>query len=299
MSASTPSVYEVDRAATGESGRGAFLIGYDVESRDPAVTGAFLRRALAIHEATGVPATLFLTGRTVERNREALRPLAAHPLFDFQQHTYHHVLLKSVCIEDPVDGLRFFRAGSLEQIREEVRLTSALLRDEFGLSCTGLTGPYAYYRGLVDRPDILEILWAEGIRFTRTWGRDARDWQPVPLEVQPFWYRVQGFPELLEVPLHGWQDISLRKSVGWANHEAFLAGVFPYLERAAARGLTFSYCTHDHSSTRDDPEMAITWALLRRARDLGLETPSYAAYYRRALERRPGCGREGGAQAGA
>jgi hypothetical protein len=271
MGASTPSVYEVDRAATGEPGRGAFLIGYDVESRDPAVTGAFLRRALAIHEATGVPATLFLTGRTVERNREALRPLAAHPLFDLQQHTYHHVLLKSVCIEDPVDGL----------------------------SCTGLTGPYAYYRGLVDRPDILEILWAEGIRFTRTWGRDARDWQPVPLEVQPFWYRVQGFPELLEVPLHGWQDLSLRKTVGWANHEAFLAGVFPYLERAAARGLTFSYCTHDHSSTRDDPEMAITWALLRRARALGLETPSYAAYYRRALERRPGCGREGGAQAGA
>ena len=114
----------------------------------------------------------------------------------------------------------------------------------------------------------------------------------MPLEVQPFWYRVQGFPELLEVPLHGWQDLSLRKAVGWANHEAFLAEVFPYLERAAARGLTFSYCTHDHSSTRDDPEMAITWALLRRARDLGLETPSYAAYYRRALERRPGCWRE-------
>jgi hypothetical protein len=51
------------------------------------------------------------------------------------------------------------------------------------------------------------------------------------------------------------------------------------MERAAAEGLVFSYCTHDHSSTREDPEMRITAALLRRARDLGMATPTYAAYY--------------------
>lgn len=258
---------------------GTFLIGYDTESNDPAVTGPFLRRAQEIHEGTGVPATFFLCGRTIERNLEALRPLAHHPLFDFQQHTYNHVLLKSVCIEDPQEGTRFFRGGTLEQIRDEVHRTSSLLRDAFGLPCIGLTGPYAYYRGLVDRPDILEILWDEGIRFVRTWGRNERDWQPVDLGVQPFFYQIQGFPEVLEVPLHGWQDISLRKTVGWTNHAAFLDGVYPYMERAAAEGLTFSYCTHDHSSTRDDPQMAITEALLRRAKALGLQTVSYADYY--------------------
>jgi hypothetical protein len=262
-----------------EAGRGTFLIGYDVESGNPDVTRPFLRRLQEIHETTGVPATLFLCGRTVERNVEALCPLAGHPLFDLQQHTYNHVLLKTVCIEDPQEGMRFFRAGTLDQIRDEVRRTTALLRDTYGLACAGLTGPYAYYRGLMDRPDILEILWDEGIRFTRTWGRNERDWQPVPLEVQPFFYALQGFPQLLEVPLHGWQDISLRKTVGWANHDAFLAGVYPYMERAAAEGLVFSYCTHDHSSTREDPDMRITAALLRRARDLDLATPTYAAYY--------------------
>jgi peptidoglycan/xylan/chitin deacetylase (PgdA/CDA1 family) len=275
-------VYDADRAFPAGAG-GAFLIGYDVESSDPAVTGAFLRRALAIHEASGVPATLYLCGRTIERNREALRPFAAHPLFDLQQHTYNHILLKSVCIEDPAAGLRFVRGGTLSEIRDEVRRTSALLAESFGLPCSGLTGPYAYYRGLVDRPDILEVLWEEGIRFLRTWGRNERDWQPVDLAVQPFWYRLQGFPALLEVPLHGWQDISLRRSVGWGAHDAFLAGVYPYLEQAAAGGLTCSYCTHDHSSIREDPEMAITAALLRRARDLGLEAMTGAAYYQRAL----------------
>jgi hypothetical protein len=276
---STASTTPAGAKTTPDEGRGTFLIGYDVESADPGVTRPFLRRLQAIHEATAVPATLFLCGRTVERNLDALRPLAGHPLFDFQQHTYNHVLLKSVCIEDPNQGLRFFRGGTLEQIRDEVHRTSALLHDAFGVDCIGLTGPYAYYRGLVDRPDILEILWDEGIRFTRTWGRNERDWQPVPLEVQPFRYAVQGFPAVLEVPLHGWQDISLRQTVGWAEHGAFLDGVYPYLDRAAADGLTFSYCTHDHSSTREDPQMAITDALLRRSRALGLTTMTYAAYY--------------------
>jgi peptidoglycan/xylan/chitin deacetylase (PgdA/CDA1 family) len=263
--------------------RGTFLIGYDVESANPDVTRPFVRRAQQIHEETGVPATFFFCGRTIEKNVDALRPLAAHPLFDFQQHTYNHVLLKTVCIEDPQEGMRFFRGGTLDQIRDEVRRTSDLLRDAFGVTCTGLTGPYAYYRGLMDRPDILDVLWEEGIRFTRTWGRNERDWQPVPLEVQPFFYELQGFPALLEVPLHGWQDISLRKTVGWANHQAFLDGVYPYLERAAREGLVFSFCTHDHSSTREDPEMRITAALLHRARALGLETPTYPGYYERRL----------------
>lgn len=266
-------------ATNGTAGHGTFLIGYDVESGNPDVTRPFLRRAQQIHEATGVPATFFLCGRTVERNVEALRPLAAHPLFDFQQHTYNHVLLKSVCIEDPQEGTRFFRAGTLEQIRDEVRRTTVLLREACGVDCAGLTGPYAYYRGLTDRPDILEILWEEGIRFTRTWGRNEHDWQPVPLEVQPFYYELQGLPGMLEVPIHGWQDISLRKTVGWANHQAFLDGVYPYMERAAEEGLVFSYCTHDHSSTRDDPEMHITESVLRRARDLGMAAQTYAAYY--------------------
>ncbi len=271
-------VVDAHRAAQ-PAANGTFLIGYDVESGNVDVTRPFLRRVLEIHEATGVPATFFLCGRTVALNRDELRPFARHPLFDLQQHTYNHVLLKSVCIEDPDEGVRFFKGGTLDQIRDEVRRTSDLLRDEYGVECRGLTGPYCYYRGLVDRHDILQILWEEGIRFTRTWGRNERDWQPVELDVQPFWYAPQGFPAVLEVPIHGWQDISLRKTVGWTNFQGFLDGTFPYMERAAHEGLTFSFCTHDHSSTREDPGMQITESILRRATALGMDTTTYAAYH--------------------
>ncbi|HET7768430.1 MAG TPA: hypothetical protein VFN74_06605 [Chloroflexota bacterium] len=87
-------------------------------------------------------------GRTIERNRDELRPLAEHPLFDFQQHTYNHVLLKTVCIEDPQEGMRLFRGGTLEQIREEVSRTTAPLRKAVELGMERCT--YAdYYRRAV------------------------------------------------------------------------------------------------------------------------------------------------------
>ena len=74
-----------------------------------------------------------------------------------------------------------------------MRKTSALLAEHLGVQCIGLTGPWCYYRGLRDRPDILQVLWEEGIRFTRTDGRNERDWHPVSLDLQPYWYDA-GLP---------------------------------------------------------------------------------------------------------
>jgi hypothetical protein len=65
---------------------GTFLIGYDVESSDPAVTGAFLATARRVHEELGAPCTLFVVGRTLRQQPEAFAALVEHPLFDLQQH---------------------------------------------------------------------------------------------------------------------------------------------------------------------------------------------------------------------
>ena len=52
--------------------------------------------------------------------------------------------------------------------------------------CIGLTGPWCYYRGLRDRLDILQVLWEEGLRFTRADGRNEHDRHPVAIDVQPY-----------------------------------------------------------------------------------------------------------------
>jgi len=167
----------------------------------------------------------------------------------------------------------------LSQIEDEVGRTSDLIRRYFGRECTGITGPYAYYRGLADRPDILEILHGLGIRFTRTYGRDHHDFQPVSFDIQPFRYAPQGFPDMLEFPIHGWQDVYWREMNGWGNLRGYREYLEECLSRTAEQGLTWSYGSHDWSSIREDPDMTVMRSLLRSADLIGVPTISYLEYY--------------------
>src|SRR3954470_15248926 len=106
---------------------GTMLIGYDVEWRGEGdVTPWFLDQARSLHNRLGVPATLFLVGQTLERWVPQFQAIAGDPLFDIQQHTYSHRLLKTVYIEDG-RSVRVERGVTVEVTREEVRKTSALL----------------------------------------------------------------------------------------------------------------------------------------------------------------------------
>lgn len=259
---------------------GTMLIGYDVEWwGEGDVTPHFLDQARRVHNRLDVPATLFIVGRTLERHVPEFQAIAADGLFDLQQHTYSHQLLKTVYIDNG-ESIRVVRGVSVEETRQEVRKTSQLLRDHLGVQCIGLTGPWCYYRGLRDRPDILEVLWDEGIRFTRTDGRNEKDWHPVPLDLQPYWYDHLGFPEMLEIPIHGWHDSTIRAEVlGWEDLDGYVESVKPYIDQAAEEDRVFSLCQHDWTSVREDPEMRATEAILQYARDRGLRFSSYRDYY--------------------
>jgi peptidoglycan/xylan/chitin deacetylase (PgdA/CDA1 family) len=259
---------------------GTMLIGYDVEWRgEGEVTGRFLKRATALHNELGVPATLFVVGQTLEQCIPQFQAVVEDPLFDLQQHTYSHQLLKTVYIDDG-KSIRIMRGVGLEEIRREVRQTSRLLREHLGVECIGLTGPWCYYRGLRDRPDILQVLREEGICFARTDGRNERDWHPVSMDLQPYWYDPLGFPEMLEIPIHGWHDNTLRAEVlGWENLNGYVESVKPYIDRAAAEDKVFSLCQHDWSSIREDPEMRATEALIRYARAQDVKLLSCRDYY--------------------
>jgi peptidoglycan/xylan/chitin deacetylase (PgdA/CDA1 family) len=262
----------------------AFLLGYDVEHQDPAITREFLSRAVQLHREFDFPATFFVLGETLERNVEQFRQIVGDPLFDVQQHTYTHKPLKTL-VQRNSSGVTLIQGGSLERIRDEVTRTNELLASSLAVRCTGLTGPYTYYRGLSDRPDILEILWDCGIRFLRTDGRNHDDWQPVSFDVQPYTYELQGFPQLLEFGIQGWADCLLREEIGWDNHEGYLAELRANLELVVSRDLDWSYLQHDWSSLRADPELQLTEALLRMVREAGATPETYAAYYERTVAR--------------
>lgn len=266
---------------------GTFLIGYDVEHLgEDEVTAPFLRQMQMLHNELQAPATLFIVGMTLERHIPDFQRIAADPLFDIQQHTWSHQLLKTVHIDDG-KSIRVVRGIPLPEIRTEVLRTTDLIRNVLHKECTGITGPYNYYRGLRDRPEILETLYDCGIRFTRCDGRNAQDWHPVLMDLQPYWYDCHGFPDVLEIPIHGWHDCVYRDEViGWDDLEGYVDSVTPYLDRAAARDEVFSLCQHDWSSIRADPEMRATAALVRYAQERGIRILSYSDYYQEQLAAR-------------
>jgi peptidoglycan/xylan/chitin deacetylase (PgdA/CDA1 family) len=254
---------------------GTFLIGYDVEATDPEVTRAFLAAARRAHEDLDAPCTLFVVGRTLRQSPAAFSALLGHRLFDLQQHTETHLRLKTVYQQGP-DGVSVFRGGSPEEVRADVAAAQRTFEALLGFRPIGLTGPYNYYRGLCDRPDLVEIVHDEGIRLLRCWGRDAHDWQPTPA-FSPFPLTALGFPDVWEYGIHGWQDCILRRELGWADLDGYFDRLGADLDRVAAADGVFSYCQHDWSSIRDDPEMTLTRRILARARERGMRIVGYAA----------------------
>lgn len=268
------------------------LIGYDVECRwDKEITRHFMGKMLQVHGQLGAPCTLFVTGAVLERDAAAFQAASEVDWLDIQQHTYSHVLLKTVFMDNG-EEVKVWPGASLDEIQEEVVKTNALFQQILGRPCIGITGPYAYYRGLGDRPDILQILREEGIRFTRTWGRNEKDWQPVPFDIQPFWYQAQGFPEMLEFPINGWQDCIWRERNGWDNREGYLEHLKSGIDTIAETDLIWSYVQHDWSSVREDPEMEITRRFLEYALEHDVEVATYTQVYEemKSSRRDPCCG---------
>ena len=139
----------------------------------------FLRGRRRIHREVGVPATMFMVGCNIERLRPQLEACLASGWFEIAQHTYEHFPLKTVVEESPdnvyLPGLPF------DRIEEQLARPVELLQKHLGVRCRGVTAPYSYYRGLADRPDILEIIARHGMSYVRSYGRNSHDYFPARL----------------------------------------------------------------------------------------------------------------------
>ncbi len=252
------------------------------------MTPAFVKTALLLHRELDCPSSFFTKGQTLVRFQKEIVPLQKEPLIDLQQHTFTHVIFKALtCYERDGGAGKIYQAENvpLEVVEGEVSETSNLF-EEVGLRRPiGLTTPFAFYRGLLDNPEITDILWRCGIRFVRSWGRNERGYNPNPMEVQPFWYSKHGHTvPILECCLHFWQDCILLDTLDY-NQEKFVEIMTRELERYYRAGKVFSWCRHDWSSIQNDPKMESTRAILKRARELGFRIIHYRDFYELAKQR--------------
>ena len=128
---------------------------------------------------------------------------------------------------------------------------------------------------MVDRPDILQILSDNGIKWIRTNARDYRDCQPTPFSEQPFFYTDQGFSEILELGVQGYQD-----DFYWDRFDDRRFGdsyqdyLFAMLEKVADESLVWNVCSHDHGTVDVETFFQTKGAwieeLIIRAKDMGI-----------------------------
>ena len=249
---------------------------------DPASTARGLEVIGRVHADVGVPATLFLCGRTLVHAAEAVERAHATGLFDVQQHTYSHLLFRGVVYEAPPDGRIVLPASPPVALAAELEATSDLIRRLLGVEVVGLRTPFGFHRGLRDRPDLLRIVRDAGLRYTSSWLRNEENGNPTPWE-QPFPYAEEGFADVLEIPSQFWLDAIWFDAHGWENGADFREALRGAVDEIADTDLVYAACFHDWAVLSAD-EAATGWirGFLERALQRGVEVITYTEYWRRA-----------------
>jgi hypothetical protein len=278
------------------------LMGYDTERyEEPEVTSHFLRVMPQLHRELQVPCTLFLLGKVIEQHAKEIEPLVGDPLFDLQQHGYGHRPFKTYLMDlrqmpdEEFNAVSFFRGRPRiqmhrgikpEEIVEEVTKTQSLLRERLGVTNIGITCPFAYYQGLLDRPDLTDLLYGLGIRFVRSWGRNYWGWCPTPFEEQPFFYTLHGHDDMMEFPMQGWHDTLWKMQHGFTDIDGYVELLKQGLAEVMAHDYTWGFLAHDWSSIKEDPQMTGIRAFLKHAKEQKVPFMTYAVYYHKALAAR-------------
>ncbi len=201
-----------DPAKTGTSQRKRtrYIAAYDTES--PGCLPA-CRKIVAVHKQFQMPATFFITGKTLEANTKEYKGLLADPLFEVASHTWSHKLLG--------DNILCGRAVSADEKREEIFRAKELIERVFERACVGLRPAVGFDNALRGAVDVLALVREAGHGYISSllWGPDCS--MPALIE-EPFYYGPDGFADVWELPGHGWHENLLKNHNGWGSRRLTL-----------------------------------------------------------------------------
>ena len=170
-----------------------YIAAYDTES--PACLAA-CRKIVEVHKRFEMPATFFIVGRTLDANPAEYRKLLDDPLFEIASHTYSHRMLRDNDFCGP--------AVSMDERRKEIFKGKETVERVFERPCIGLRPGCGFVNAFTGAPEVLELIKEAGFHYVSSllWGPDYS--MPALLR-EPFNYKAEGFPEIWEIPGHGWQ----------------------------------------------------------------------------------------------
>ena len=209
---------------------------YDQESLKDFLNG--VQAVAEVHANSQTPATFFIVAKLLDYVSNELCSILNNPIFDLQCHSYTHPDL--VAISDNQAALRHEFGDSKKRIE-----------DVFGVEVIGLTAPGGYARGFRGQERILAMMQEVGYRYVRSVGAGPRETVPAPL-VQPFWYDLDGFSEILEIPSHAWHDNILTGQPGIVHWPPVLPWPYPTKMPTDARGVYDAYAPGIKYSVQHD-----------------------------------------------
>jgi peptidoglycan/xylan/chitin deacetylase (PgdA/CDA1 family) len=235
----------------------------------------------------------FCVGRVLEQpDVEWLRQLAAdgHPIGN---HTYDHV---NVTAQTAVDTqFRFQRSPWLvagrsarDVIEENIRLTTAALKERAGIDANGFRTPGGFRDGLAGREDLQQMLLDRGFAWVSSKYPAHQAGEPMQApgdavyadivraqqDAQPFVYTTG----LVEVPMSPISDVTAFRSNFW-KREYFLKAVRLAVEWAIENRAVFDFLCHPSCLVVEDPQfetVRLIGELVKHSRDkaeiVGLDT---------------------------
>ena len=263
-----------------------YIAAYDTES--PTCLAA-CRKIVAVHKKLEMPATFFITGKTLEANTKEYKTLLADPLFEVASHTWSHKLLCDNALCGP--------AVSPDEKREEIFRAKALIESVFEQPCVGLRPAVGFDSGLRGAIDVLKLTREADFKYVSSllWGPDCS--MPALIEA-PFHYGADGFADLWELPGHGWHENLLKNHNRWGSRRRTLwPSPMPegiptkfvktpndefevnriFLEKALETNKPhLSLIWHPWSLNSFDPEMKMLELTFAHVRRLGLVPCTYA-----------------------
>jgi len=266
-----------------------YIAAYDTES--PSCLAA-CRKIVEVHKRFEMPATFFIVGKTLEANPAEYRELLDDPLFEIASHTYTHRMLR--------DHEFCGSAVSMAEKRKEIFKGKEAVERIFERPCIGLRPGCGFDNAFRGEPEVLGLIKEAGIRYVSSllWGPDNS--LPALLR-EPFNYDAEGFPEIWEMPGHGWHENLLKDHNLWGPRRLTLwPPPFPeaiphdfcktpkdefevnkvFLDKAAETDKLFvSLIWHPWSLEKFDPAMKMLELMFTYVRKIGLNACTYAQLY--------------------
>jgi peptidoglycan/xylan/chitin deacetylase (PgdA/CDA1 family) len=263
-----------------------YIAAYDTETPDclPAC-----RKIVEMHRRYEMPATFFVVGQMLENNPAEYRELLDDPLFEVASHTYSHKMLRDQPFCAP--------AEPDPEVRRQILLGKEWVETVFERPCVGMRPGCGFDNGFSEALLVLSTCREAGYRYVSSllWGPDFS--LPIPLN-PPHSYEPDGYPDIWELPGHGWHDNLLKNNNQWGPRRIIsfppvLPEIIPpdFLETPAEEFAIYrlvidraceidlphvSLVWHPWSLDLFDPEMVMLDMTFQYVRDQGMEAGTYA-----------------------